>query len=119
MGERVPHVDEAATISMAKPAERSRVKTASALPPHVYAVPEDASSPRYFQNVISRDTLLAVRLAKVQGFRVSAHCQWSAAKYRARKSCSKQFHFRPEADGVDTTDTSTADRASHVDLVLA
>jgi hypothetical protein len=92
MGERVPGVDEAAAITTAKPTDRSRVNTANALPLHGYTVPENTSSPRYFQDLIPWDTLLPIRLAKVQGFGVSAHCPGPAAEHRARKSRSMQFH---------------------------
>ena len=92
VGECVPSVDEAAAIATAEPTDRSRANTPVALPLHGYTVPEDTSSPRYFQNVIPWDTLLPIRLAEVQGFGVSAHCFELAAEYRARKSRLMQYH---------------------------
>ena len=97
VGECVPGIDEAAAIATAEPTDRSRVNAPSALPLHGYTVPEDTSSPRYFQNVIPWDTLLPIRLAEVQGFGVSAHCLGPIAKYRPRKSRSTQYHSRRDA----------------------
>ena len=80
LGERAPDFDEAPGIATAETADRSRLNTAGALPAHGNSGPENSSSSRYFQNLIPFDTRLAVRLAKVQGVDISAHCSELVAK---------------------------------------